>query len=175
MNSERFSRLVLALFLVFGLLLAVACAPAAGSGSEPGAEEIEEEMGHDLEQDEGEDHEHDGDHEDGDHGHSDEQADGRVANEGAAVRIVSPADGATFQAGEQIIIQIETENFDLGQDDNHWHVYVDGSSWGMIMGANTDEALSGIEPGEHEISVYLSIGTHEELEEGDSITVTVEE
>ena len=164
MSSKRFSRLVLAPFLVFGLLFAVACGPAARS--EPGLEELEEA---------GDDHEHTGEHEDGDHEHSDGQADGRIPNQGAVVRIVSPADGATFQAGEQIIVEIETENFDLGQDDNHWHVYVDSSSWGMIMGANTDEVLSGVEPGEHEISVYLSVGTHEELEEGDSITVTVEE
>ena len=164
MNSKWLSRLALTLFFVFGLFLAVACSPAAGSGSEPGMEEMGE-----MEEETGDEHE------DGNHEHSGEQTEGRVPNEGAAVRIVSPADGATFQSGEQIIVEIETENFDLGQADNHWHVYVDGSSWGMIMGGNTDEALSGIEPGEHEISVYLSIGTHEELEEGDTITITVAE
>ena len=164
MNSKWLSRLALTLFFVFGLFLAVACSPAAGSGSEPGMEEMEA-----MEEETGDEHE------DGNHEHSGEQTEGRVPNEGAAVRIVSPADGATFQSGEQIIVEIETENFDLGQADNHWHVYVDGSSWGMIMGGNTDEALSGIEPGEHEISVYLSIGTHEDLEEGDTITITVAE
>lgn len=168
MNAKWLSRFVLTLFLLFTLFLAVACSPAGGS--EPGMEEMEG-----MEEETGDEHEHDGEHEDAAHEHSGEPAEGRIPNEGAAVRIVSPADGATFQSGEQIIVEIETENFDLGQEGNHWHVYVDGSSWGMIMGGNTDEALSGIEPGEHEISVYLSIGTHEELEEGDTITITVAE
>lgn len=183
-NRQLFSRFAFGLFLLFALLFAVACRPAVGTGGEPDAqqtEEMEEEMGQDSEHDEdavheeGDDHEHDGEGEDADHEHNDDQAEDRVPNEGAVIRIVSPADGATFAVGEQIVVEIEAENFELGQDNNHWHVYVDGVSWGMVVGENTDEVLSGIEPGEHEISVYLSIGTHEELEDGDSITVSVEE
>lgn len=162
-NSKKFSRLVLALFFVCSLVFIAACSPAANGGSQPEVEERQEEM----------DHEDHSQHNEADHGHN--EMDGRIPNEGAAIRIVSPADGATFPAGAQIVVEIETENFDLGEEGNHWHVYVDGSSWGMVMGANTDEVLTGIEPGEHELSVYLSIGSHEELEEGDSITITVEE
>jgi hypothetical protein len=32
-----------------------------------------------------------------------------------------------------------------------------------------------LEPGEHEVSVFLSIDTHEEYEDGDSVTIVVEE
>ena len=61
----------------------------------------------------------------------------RVPNEnGAAIQITSPANGATFAAGEQVIVEVSTDNFPLGETDNHWHVYVDGASWGMIMGGN---------------------------------------
>jgi hypothetical protein len=35
--------------------------------------------------------------------------------------------------------------------------------------------IRGLEPGRHEIAVYLSIDTHEELEDGDAITIEVAE
>ena len=43
------------------------------------------------------------------------------------------------------------------------------------MGGRTTQALRGLEPGEHEISVYLSNGGHEELMEGDAILIEVKE
>ena len=45
----------------------------------------------------------------------------------------------------------------------------------MVMGSNHDQVLRGLEPGEHEIGVFMSIETHEQLEDGDSVTITVEE
>lgn len=150
--------LPISLLLIFPLFAIVACAsaPTTGASGEE-MEQMEEEMVQEME--------HDDDH----------AAAERVPNEGAVVRIVSPADGAVFESGEEIVVEIETENFDLGEEDNHWHVYVDGASWGMVMGSNTDEVLRGVEPGAHALAVYLSIGTHEELEEGDTISITVEE
>jgi hypothetical protein len=74
-----------------------------------------------------------------------------------------------------VIVEVATENFPLGENNNHWHVYVNGASWGMIMGGNGDYPLSGLEPGTHEIAVYMSIATHEEYATGDSITITVSE
>jgi hypothetical protein len=101
---------------------------------------------------------------------------GRVPNEGgAAITITSPADGATFSTLDQVLVEVEVENFELGADGNHWHVYVDDVSFGMVMGGNTDQALPGLDPGEHEVSVYLSLGSHEEYEDGDSVTIIVEE
>lgn len=116
---------------------------------------------------------HDAEHEDA---HDESEPHLRIPNEnGAGIHIISPADGDVFAHGDQIIVEVETENFDLSQEGYHWHVYVDGKSWGMVMGGNTDQPLTGVEPGEHEIAVYLSIPTHEEYEEGDTIQVTVEE
>ena len=126
------------------------------------------EMNHDEEEMDDHDME-DMDHEDPHDGVS------RIPNQdGATISIVGPEDGSTFAHGEQIIVEVAVENFALDNDGSHWHIYIDGSSWGMVMGQNTEQALTGIEPGEHEIAAYLAIGTHEEFEDGDSIMITVE-
>lgn len=154
--------LFLAALLLLGAFLITACNTADSTSSD---DHMDHENMDDMEHEEMEDPDHD---------HSD-HADDRIPNEGgAAIRIVSPADGDTFAAGEQVIVEVAVENFELG-DNNHWHVYVDGTSWGMVMGGNADQPLNGLEPGEHEISVYLSIDTHEEYEDGDAITITVTE
>ena len=160
--TKQFSwKTVFVLFLI--LLFAAACTTSSEEG-----DMTEEEMEHtDGEMDHTEEEmEHD------DHDHQDEHV--RVPNNDAAVHITSPADGAIFKVGDEVTVGIELENFELG-DGNHWHIYVDGTSWGMVMGENTDDTLRGLEAGEHEIGVHLSIDTHEELEDGDTITILVEE
>ena len=164
MNKKiRLTHFLLLLVLLLGFSLLGACSTAGGT--EPAAGDAMEEMDHDEEMDDAHDDEHDHDEE-----HN------RIPNQdGAAITITSPEDGATFSTLDQILIEVEVENFELGEDDQHWHVYVDGVSFGMVMGNNTDQALPGLEPGEHEISVFLSISTHEEYEDGDAITIVVEE
>ena len=98
----------------------------------------------------------------------------RIPNDGAAIRILSPAGGATFAVDEDVRVEIEVENFVLGEDGSHWNVYVDGEEWAEVEGGDTTYALRGLEPGEHEISVFLSLGTHEQLEDGDSVTILIE-
>lgn len=157
------TRLLAMIVLMAALLLAVGC--SSSGGQEPAVDNTQNEA----------------DHDDSDHGHEEEEHDesephGRIPNEnGAVIHIVTPADGDVFQHGDQIIVEVETENFDLSQEGYHWHVFVNDASWGMIMGGSANYALNGVEPGEHEISVYLSIPTHEEYEDGDSVTITVEE
>jgi hypothetical protein len=159
------SRLFLGLGLAFILAISAACASSTAEGeNEP---EMDGGMSEDM--DHG-DAEHDEEH-----AHDEGAEVIRVPNQGATISLVAPADGATFKSGEEVVVEIEVENIDLGDSGNHWHIYVDGSSWGMIMGGNTDEVLRGLESGTHEIAVYLSIETHEELEEGDSVTITIEE
>lgn len=139
-------------------------------------------------------HEHDGDshshseegHEGDSHsdGHGDEETDGhdahdgeapdRIDNNGASIRIISPEQGSKFQEGDSIKVEIEIEDFVLAESGAHWHVYVDDVSWGMVTGQDTDEIVRGLEPGEHKISAYLALGTHEELKDGAEITVFVE-
>ncbi len=67
------------------------------------------------------------------------------------------------------------ENFELDMETNHWHIYVDGTSWGMVIGEDTSQVLQGLEPGEHRVEVYLSIDMHRELIEGDAITINISE
>lgn len=158
----------LALWLIMLGLLA-ACGSA---GTEPAADDaagMEEMDGGAMN---GMEEMDDGEMEEMDHGDGTVQ---RVPNEGAVIKIISPADGETFDVSQQILVEVEVENFELGEAGNHWHVYVDGTSWGMVMGANTDQPLTGLTPGEHEISVFMSTETHEELEDGDSVTITVTE
>lgn len=113
---------------------------------------------------------------DDEHDHDHEETPNRIPNEGgASITITSPQEGDTFNTLDQIIVEVDVENFVLGEDGNHWHVYVNGVSFGMVMGGNTDQPLPGLEPGEHEISVFMSIDSHEEYEDGDSVTVIVEE
>ena len=145
--------------LVAGLVL-VACSSAGGT--EPAADDES------MENMDGMDH-HDDEHE-----HQDEHD--RIPNEdGATISITTPEEGATFSTLDQVLIEVEVENFVLGEDNNHWHVYVDDVSFGMVLGGNTDQALPGLDPGEHEVTVFLSLGTHEEYEDGDSVTIIVEE
>jgi hypothetical protein len=161
---------------LFILLFAVACTPSNDEGSAANeAQTTEEEMQSEEEMEHEDETEHDEEAEHSDeHEHDEDEVHERVPNNGSAIHILSPADGATFGAGDEVTVEVEVENFTLGEG-NHWHIYVDGSSWGMVMGENTDDTLRGLEPGEHEIGVYLSIDTHEELEDGDAITIVVEE
>lgn len=119
-------------------------------------------------------HEHD-DHAHDEAGAEPDQSAGRVPNNGAVVKIVSPQDEAVIAHETDLVVEIETENFELGVDGNHWHIFVDGESRGMITGVDYDEVLRGLEPGLHEIGAFLSNGAHEELAEGATITITVVE
>ena len=112
-------------------------------------------------------------HSNPDSDHADEHG-ARVPNEGAEIHILSPSEGDVITGGE-VVVEVEVINFELDHDGSHWHVYVDGVSHGMVTGHDFDQALRGLEPGEHTIEVYLAHGTHEELEQGDSVTITIQE
>ena len=158
--TKKVSRLMALLVLLMGIIT-VACTASGSGESEPAMEDM--------------DHSHDAAMEEMDHDHGDEHSD-RIPNpNGAAVHIIAPADGATFSASDEVLVEVSVENFELGVDGSHWHVYVDGSSWGMVTGGNTDQPLTGLEPGEHMIEVFLSIPTHEEMEQGDSIMINIAE
>ena len=151
---------VLTIILILTLAFAAACSSApSGSDDNVGVESTGGEA------EEGE-HEHDDEdeHEDMD----------RLPNNGASIQIISPLDGATFAEGEDVVVEAKVDNFELGVAGNHWHIYVDGKSWGMVTGGDTDQAVRDLEPGVFEISVFLTLGNHEELEDGDAVTITVE-
>jgi len=101
-----------------------------------------------------------------------EEPDVQIPNDGAVVRIVSPADGETI-TGNEVEVKIETEGFTLGEEGRHWHVYLDGSEAAMVTGTDTSQVLRGLTPGEHEIRVTLANGEHQELEDGATIHITI--
>jgi hypothetical protein len=104
----------------------------------------------------------------GDHNHPE-----RLPNGEAVIRIASPEDGAIFESRSDVRIEIETESFNLGEEGQHWHLYVDDQPGRMIMGKMNDAVLRDLEPGQHEISAYLSVGSHQDLEDGAAVTITV--
>lgn len=144
------------LFLALSLILAALTLVACGSTNHNHMEDMENMDG-------------------ADHEHIDHAAQDRIANDGATIRITAPANGATFTTDDDIVVAVAIEGFTLNEDGSHWHVYVDGASWGMVMGGNLDQVLRGMAPGEHLIEVYLAGGDHVELQDGDSISITVQE
>ena len=141
---------------------------AACSSSTPEAEnEMESGEMEEMEHEEGDEHTEEEHQEE----HKDQE---RVANDGSTIVITSPDTGAAFGTGEEVTVEVEVEQFALGEDGNHWHVYVDGTSWGMVVGGRTTETLRGLESGLHKVEVYLTGGDHIELQDGDTIDITVE-
>lgn len=108
-----------------------------------------------------------------DHDEHSEDHPPRVPNQGAVISILSPQDDMQFNAGDDIPVEVAFENFDLVEEGNHWHIYIDGKSYQMIMGAMTEAIVRDLEPGHHEISVYMSISSHEELQDGAAIHIMV--
>jgi hypothetical protein len=166
--KRRLTWLAWLLAALLALSLGVACAPTPSDTTSPDNAAGE----HDEESEGGEHSEEGASGEGGEHDEGESET-MRIPNEGAVVRIVSPSDGSIYGEGEEVVVQIEVENSAL--EEGHWHILVDGSSWGMVMGGNSDEVLRGLEPGEHDIEVFLSNSDHVELEQGDRVTIVVQE
>ncbi len=161
------------LFIVLtAFLLLVAC---TSSGTEEDASHDHEEgsNGEMEHMEEGEEMEGMENDEDMDHEHDDDHGD-RIPNEDdSKITIISPESGAMSDGN--VVIEVEIENFELANEGSHWHVYVDGVSYGMVMGQNFDQPLNGLEPGHHTIEAYLANGDHQEFQDGASVEIMVEE
>jgi hypothetical protein len=155
-----------ALLLSLSLLFALALAACGSSVAESEAGEMDHESMDAM------DHE---DMADMDHEHMDDEAANRIPNEGNSVEILTPADGATFANGEALLVEVAFENFAYGEDGNHWHIYLNDVSYGMVVGLNTSETVRGLEPGEYELLVVMANSDHVEYEDGAMIHITVAE
>ena len=172
MRPQKESLLSLLSRLVFVMIfcgLAACTPPSDPSPTDSGMEEMElESMDEDVEPKGEDEHEHEGEH---DH----EEGVTRIPNDGAVIEIISPQNGAVFDQGEDIVVEVEIEGFTLNEGGSHWHVYVDGVSYGVVTGVTTTQVLRNLEPGDHEITAHLALGSHEELEDGAVIQITIEE
>jgi len=72
------------------------------------------------------------------------------------IRIIAPGEGEVVY-GEQLAITVETENFEINEDGNHWHIWVDGQLIVMLYGPT---AVINVAPGTHEICAIMSDGNH---------------
>ena len=92
---------------------------------------------------------------------------------GAAIKILSPTNGATL-TDSSVIVRVETTNLPLGKDGVHFHLYVDGKVQGMSDGANAFLMAHDLTAGEHTFEVVLANGLHQELKVSDMIKVNVQ-
>ena len=153
-------KLLITILLVVLALVAAACSSSNNTNN----------TADDSEHNHAANNEHD--HGDAEHEHGSSEM---VPNNGAVITLLSPTDGDSFTTSDEIKVEVEVENFSLGQDDNHWHIYVGDTEYAMVVGENTSDVIRGLEPGEYTVTVRLANGDHQDLEEGDSATITISE
>jgi hypothetical protein len=97
----------------------------------------------------------------------------RLDANGAAVKIISPKDGAVLDR-DNIIVRVETTNWPLGEDERHWHLRVNDKEQGMSQGNAPALQASDLQPGENVIEAVLSNKLHQELNATHRIVVRYE-
>lgn len=107
--------------------------------------------------------------------HAEASSAARVPNNGATIRILSPGDGATFPAGEPVPVRVAIDNFELSPGGNHWHIEVDGVEVAMVMGAADTATLRDLAPGVRRIEAVLANAQHQDLQDGFTIQLTIED
>ncbi len=103
---------------------------------------------------------------DADHEHGD-----RIDANGAAIKIVSPADGAVLTENSAIV-KVETTNWTLGEG-RHFHLYVNGQEQGMSQGTSNSLMARDLKTGDNVLEVVLSNDLHQEFDATHLITVKV--
>ena len=92
---------------------------------------------------------------------------------GATVKILSPANGATLH-DTSVLVKVQTTNLPLGTNGAHFHLYVDGKVQGMSEGSSNSLMAHDLTPGDHELQVVLANGLHQELNAPDQIKINVQ-
>jgi hypothetical protein len=106
------------------------------------------------------------------HLHGEDTGSARLDAGDAAVRIVSPADGATLTE-TSVIVRVETLNWPLSEG-KHWHLYVNGQAQGMSQGSNPALLARDLLVGANTLEAVLSNEQHQELNATHRIIVTVQ-
>lgn len=106
------------------------------------------------------------------HLHGEDTGSVRLDAGDAAVRIVSPADGATLTE-TSVIVRVETVNWPLDEG-RHWHLYVNGQAQAMSQGRNPALQARDLLVGANTLEAVLSNEQHQELNATHRIIVTVQ-
>jgi hypothetical protein len=88
-----------------------------------------------------------------------------------SIRFVTPTDGGMVYAGE-VIVSVETENFDIESAAAHWHLWVNGRLMGMLYQAS---GVIDLEPGTYQLCASMGDTNHMDLGMPAGITITVQQ
>jgi hypothetical protein len=86
-----------------------------------------------------------------------------------SIQIVEPADSGVVY-GSQLAVTVETDNFEINSEGNHWHIWVDGQLQMMLYGPT---AVINVAPGTHEVCAIMSDANHVDLGLPAGIRLTV--
>lgn len=106
-----------------------------------------------------------------DHTHDDGETCVATVPQGEPSPIVR-VEAMTSEEPGHVDVQVDFDNFVLGQDQGHWHVAIDGVALGMFYLPEATVPING--SGTHEIMVTLSDAEHCEYGIAAMTTVTVE-
>ena len=84
------------------------------------------------------------------------------------VRLVQPTTDTVY--GSTVTIQIQTNNYDVNANGQHWHLWVDGTLTGMVY---QPTAIIDLTPGTHTVCVSLGNSQHADIGMPDGIRLTV--
>jgi len=85
-----------------------------------------------------------------------------------SVRIVQPTTDVVY--GSAVTIQIQTNNYDVNADGQHWHLWVNGQLNGMVY---QPTAIIDLIPGTYTICASLGNSKHADIGMPDGIRLTV--
>lgn len=86
-----------------------------------------------------------------------------------SIRIISPADNEVVY-GDQTVVTVETQHFDLAAGAGHWHLWVNGQLMGMLYQSS---GVVDLAPGTYQICASMGGADHRDFGIPDGITITV--
>ncbi len=86
-----------------------------------------------------------------------------------SIRIIEPTDNGVVY-GTQLAVTVETDNFEINSEGNHWHIWVDGQLQMMLYGPT---AIINVAPGTHEVCAIMSDVNHVDLGLPAGVTLTI--
>ncbi len=86
------------------------------------------------------------------------------------VRIIEPTTDVVY--GSAVTISIQTHNFDVNVEGQHWHLWINGQLQGMVY---QPTAVIDLEPGTYTVCVSLGNSQHADIGMPDGIRLVVEQ